>query len=195
MVRAAASGLPPVLVTAAEDPAAPATKPTASPAANSWKGSRRAGRHSRRAARVATMVARHSTIIAPARTAGWGRYTYARVRAQPPPRWYRHSVVRTGAPVSACGVVQLCCPDRQPGRRLKELAAPAGPEHDVETRLEGRRVGAGDRGRGHDLAGRGGTEGGGALEHQLGQQPGGVGMADLEVDVGWGWALLALVVA
>ena len=75
MVRAAAATLPPARVTAADDPRDPATNPTASPAANSWKGHGRAGRHSRIEANVATIVARHSTTRAPTRSGGYGRYT------------------------------------------------------------------------------------------------------------------------
>ena len=75
MVSAAAATLPPARVTAAEDPSDPATNPTASPVANSWKGRGRDGRHSRIEARVAAIVARHSTTSAPTRSAGYGRYT------------------------------------------------------------------------------------------------------------------------
>jgi|GEM_PF-4180513 len=75
MVRTAAATLPPARVTAADDPRDPATNPTASPAANSWKGRGRAGRHSRIEARVAAIVARHSTTRAPTRSGGYGTYT------------------------------------------------------------------------------------------------------------------------
>jgi hypothetical protein len=78
MVSTAAATLPPARVTAADDPSEPATNPTASPAANSWKGRDRAGRHSRIEASVAAIVARHSTTSDhqdPTRSDGYGRYT------------------------------------------------------------------------------------------------------------------------
>jgi hypothetical protein len=74
-VRAAAATLPPARVTAAEDPKAPATNPTASAAANSRNGARRAGRHRRMAASVTAIVARQSTAMATNRSGGYGRYT------------------------------------------------------------------------------------------------------------------------
>ena len=67
MVSTAAATLPPARVTAADDPS--------DPAANSWKGRDRAGRHSRIEASVAAIVARHSTTSDPTRSAGYGRYT------------------------------------------------------------------------------------------------------------------------
>ena len=107
MVRAAAATEPPARVTAADDPSAPAANPTASPAANNRKGSRRAGRQSTdrgQRRRDRGQAQRHQGADPQRRER---QVHIGEGEAAAPPRWYRHSVVRTGALVMRCQVGQV----------------------------------------------------------------------------------------